>query len=143
MDELENYPRFRNDNIGMKDFIDVKGYEQGRSDLLARRAMGISRMAKALCATNHIRNPMPLRDSVRLYNECIYNELYLQGYRGDELEREYNNVMNSIDETSTLWRYYNNLDDGVITELGFGKMLGIPPLESLLSWTKTYDKTLR
>lgn len=86
---------------------------------------------------------MPLRDSVRLYNECIYNELYLQGYRGDELEREYNNVMNSIDETSTLWRYYNNLDDGVITELGFGKMLGIPPLESLLSWTKTYDKTLR
>lgn len=139
----ETYPRFRDDNLNVNDFSEVYGYEQGRPDRIAGRMLGSSRMCKVLCATNHIRNPFPLRTTVRLHHDTIYNELYMQGYRDDDLEKKYQEIMNECEVTPSYWTFYNNLFDGVITEAATGSFLAVPTLTSVLDWIGKYDKTVK
>jgi len=140
----DNYPKFRDDsNLGVFNFTEVRGFEQGRPDRIARRTVGNSRMCKAICAANNIRNPMALRDSVRLYKDTVYNELYMKGLRGEELETEYENIINTIEVTPEYWLGYDNLFNGVISEVTTGRMLITPTLNGMLEWVKKYDNVTK
>lgn len=143
MADESNYPRFRNDELSMLTLETVQGYEQGRPDVIARRAMGSSRMCKVLCAANHIRNPLPCRDSVRIFEESVYNELYMKGYRGEKLETEYKKMLDELEITPEYWLHYNNLFNGVVSEVTVGGTLLIPQLNDSLDWLTKYDTNIR
>ena len=143
MGSTTEYPRFRDDKQGTQNFATVYGYEQGRPDLIARRALGSSRMCKVLCAANGIRNPLPCRDSVRVISESVYNELYLKGYRDSALEKEYKSVMSEMEITPEYWTHYNNLFNGVVSEVTQGKLLAIPTLQGALTWIENYDPNMK
>ena len=143
MGTTSEFPRFRDDKEGVQDFTTVYGYEQGRPDIIARRALGSSRMCKALCAANGIRNPLPCRDSVRIISESVYNELYLKGYRDAALETEYKNAMDELEITTEYWTNYNNLFNGVVSEVTQGRLLSLPTLQGALTWIEKYDPNMK
>lgn len=143
MADETNYPRFREDNLSMLTLDNVQGYEQGRPDVIARRTMGSSRMCKVFCAVNHIRNPLPCRDSVRIFEESVYNELYMKGYRGEQLETEYKKMLAELEVTPEYWLHYNNLFNGVVSEVTVGKSMIVPQLNDSLNWLNKYDSNIR
>ena len=128
MADETNYPRVREDNLSMLTLDNVQGYEQGRPDVIARRTMGSSRMCKVFCAVNHIRNPLPCRDSVRIFEESVYNELYMKGYRGEQLETEYKKMLAeryaSFD--SGLGKKFENGEMTLEEAYEYGKKVGEP-----------------
>lgn len=143
MADESNYPRFRNDEMSMLTLDKVQGYEQGRPDIIARRTMGSSRMCKVLCAANHIRNPLPCRDSVRVFEESVYNELYMKGYRGDRLRAEYTKMLDELEISSEYWLYYDNLFNGIVSEVETGSTIVVPQLNGSLEWLNKYDSNIR
>ena len=82
-------------------------------------------------------------DNVQGYEQGRPDVLYMKGYRGEQLETEYKKMLDELEVTPEYWLHYNNLFNGVVSEVTVGKSVVIPQLNDSLTWLTKYDTNIR
>lgn len=134
-----SFPRIRKNSFSISGVFKIPDVQNGRLDLVIAEKYGTPTMYKVFAAANKIKNPMALRGTIRPYAESIRNELILKGYKGTDLEREYNKAINEVIVDTNDWLSYSDNINGVITEAkgGLRKYI-IPGVDSIAEWYSKY-----
>jgi hypothetical protein len=133
------YPRIKKFTFTYEKAYVVQGYQVGRLDKIAYEIYGATRMYKALAAANEIPLSMGYRAGVRKTEDALRLELKSDGYSGDELEIEFETIMDEKRLTDLDWNSYSDNSYGMMSDVFEGRPLLVPTFESADQWLKLYE----
>lgn len=67
----------------------------------------------------------------------------MKGYRGEQLQSEYKKMLEELEISPEFWLHYDNLFNGVVSEVTVGGALVVPQLNDSLDWLTKYDSNIR
>ena len=111
----------------------------GRLDLISQSLYGFIYFYKPLAIANGIVMPMGARSGIRKTSDSIRNELYLDGLRGNQLEIEYNMIMQNRLSTNNDWDLYSDVSSGMFSDVYEGRVLQVPTFQSANAWLLKYQ----
>lgn len=133
------YPRIKKFNFDINGTYVVQGYEVGRLDKIAYKIYGYTNMYKPLAEANEIALRQGYRVGVRKVEDSLRKELSMKGLSGNELESEFNRLLDEKRINNLDWYSYADNSYGMVTDVFEGKVLFIPTFESADKWLKKYE----
>ena len=134
-----NFPRIKTFDFRITSIYTVPVKYSGRIDKIALDIYGNIRFYKPLAYANNIVLPIGLRYGIRKNDDAIRNELIMQGYTGDALDKQISIMMNNIEQTDADWVYYGDNTFGYISDVSEGKLLQVPDSITAIAWLKKYE----
>ena len=133
------YPRIKKFNFIIDSSYIVKSNEVGRLDLISFNIYGNVNMYKPLANANDITLPHGYRVGIRRLDDAVRNELILKGFRGDDLESEYDRIVDNKRLHGLDWYYYTDRSTGIVSDVYEGRVLVIPSFESANKWLSEFE----
>lgn len=133
------YPRIKPATFNIMTTYKVPAYHVGRIDLISVLFYNDTRYYKVIVAANNINLSYGVRTGIRPEPIAIRNELIMKGYSGDELENEYDRLMDNGRLTDYDWMAYDNNSYGYISEVYENRLLLIPDNASADLYLQRYE----
>jgi hypothetical protein len=133
------YPRIKKFNFTIDSSYIVKSNEVGRLDMISFNIYGNINMYKPLANANNIILQHGYRVGIRRLDESIKNELILKGFSSDDLDIEYNRIIDNKRLHSLDWYYYTDSSSGIVSDVYEGRVLVVPTFESANKWLNEFE----
>ena len=134
-----NFPRIKKFEFRITSVYTVPAEFSGRIDKIAYAIFGNVRFYKPLAYANNILLPTGLRYGIRPNTEAITNELIMQGYTGDALNKQLAIMQDNLRPIYSDWNYYGDATFGYISDVSEGTVLGVPDSTSAITWLNKYE----
>jgi hypothetical protein len=133
------YPQLRKSLFDFDRSYTVPSNYVGKLELIANDIYGYPYFYKPLAVANSIILPHGYRIGVRNLETSIYNELYSDGYRGNDLLSELNKVYNSLRQNSYDIYSHTDVSYGMVSGCYEGRVLQVPTFETANNWLFKYQ----
>lgn len=133
------YPRIKKFSFDIDGTFTIPGYLVGRLDRVAYELYGATRMYKPLASANNIVLTQGFRIGIRRTTDAIREELIDDGFTGNELEQEYERIMDEKRIHDYDWNSYSDHMYGMASDVYEGRVLVVPTFASCEKWLRQYE----